>query len=55
SRIKGHTKRGGQKITHQHRQNCIVGHTDEYRTGPMSTQGLLAHGTRLGAQLKGAI
>ncbi|KAH7043463.1 hypothetical protein BKA57DRAFT_427617 [Linnemannia elongata] len=32
SRIKGHTKRGGRKITNQHRQYCIVGHTNEHRT-----------------------
>ncbi|KAK3843841.1 MAG: hypothetical protein J3R72DRAFT_398754 [Linnemannia gamsii] len=32
SRIKGHTKRGGRKITHQHRQHCIVGLTNENRT-----------------------
>jgi hypothetical protein len=32
SRIKGHTKRGGRKITHQHRQHCVVGVTNENRT-----------------------
>ncbi|KAK3844575.1 MAG: hypothetical protein J3R72DRAFT_473208 [Linnemannia gamsii] len=29
SRIKGHTKRGGRKITHQHRQHRIFGLTNE--------------------------
>lgn len=32
SRIKGHAKRGGRKLTHQHRQYGPVGYTNENRT-----------------------
>lgn len=32
SRIKGHVKRGGSKMTRQHRQVCPTGHTNENRT-----------------------
>lgn len=32
SRIKGHEKRGGSKMTKQHRQQATVAHTNENRT-----------------------
>ncbi|KAK3840226.1 MAG: hypothetical protein JOS17DRAFT_663686, partial [Linnemannia elongata] len=32
SRLKGHSKRGGGKVCHQHRQYGVVAHTNEHRT-----------------------
>ncbi|KAK3846750.1 MAG: hypothetical protein J3R72DRAFT_348374, partial [Linnemannia gamsii] len=32
SRLKGHSKRGGGKMCHEHRQYGVVAHTNEHRT-----------------------
>ncbi|OAQ24751.1 hypothetical protein K457DRAFT_58213, partial [Linnemannia elongata AG-77] len=35
SRLKGHSKRGGGKMCHQHRQYGVVAHTNEQRTSQL--------------------